>query len=265
MPSPFPGMDPYLEGHWGDVHASMVIYARDQLQPVLPRSLVARVEERLSVEAAWGPQRTVVPDVRVVERRRGKKKITKTNGAVAVAEPLIIEFNEPTTEGFIEIRERDANNRLVTVIEVLSLTNKSAGPGQNQYLQKRDEFQQAGVSIVEIDLLRSGNRLLPCPIEMLPQSRWTPYLACVQRGWKPTTVEIYTIALQERLPAIRIPLRSSDEDAPLDLQALIEQCYRNGGYETIDYRKDPDPPLRGGDARWAAALLREKGLRKSRR
>jgi hypothetical protein len=269
MLSPFPGMDPYLEWHWGDVHASIVVYARDQLQPVLPKSLVARVEERLAVESAPSSRRTLVPDVRIVQRRRGKKSGAKTNGAVAlalaVAEPLVIELDEPATEGFIEIRERDSENRLITVIEVLSLTNKTAGPGQRQYLQKREELQQASVSIVEVDLLRSGERLLPCPLECLPESRRTPYLACVQRGWTPTRVEVYPIALQERLPAIKIPLRETDADVPLDLQPLIERCYRGGGYDTIDYRKDPVPPLTGSDARWAAARLRRKGFRRSRR
>ena len=56
MASPFPGMDPYLESHWRDIHASLIIYARDALQGVLPGSLRARVEEAVLLETAKGPR-----------------------------------------------------------------------------------------------------------------------------------------------------------------------------------------------------------------
>jgi hypothetical protein len=259
-------MDPYLESHWGDVHASLVIYARDQLQAGLPGSLVARVEERVFVESPIVLRRALVPDVRVFENRSGKSEGAKTNGAVAMAEPLIVELDEPLTEGFIEIRERESGKRLITVIEVLSLANKVPGAARTKYLQKQEELYQGQVSLVEIDLLRGGDRLFPFPIDYLPESYRTPYQVIARRGWMPTAVEVYAVPLPERLPAIRIPLRSSDADVPLDLQALIEQCYRNGSYdEDIDYTKDPDPLLTGGDARWAAALLRRQGRRKTRR
>jgi hypothetical protein len=265
MTNPFPGMDPYLERHWGDVHHRFITYAADQLQLVLPRSLVARMDERVYLDSAPESGRRIIPDVRVFEQRHRKKARAKANGAVAFAEPLIIELDEPITEPFIEIRDRESGDRVITVIEVLSLSNKVPGAGQKKYLQKREELQQGEVSLVEIDLLRAGERLLPCALDRLPQSHRTAYQVIVQRGWKPTAVEVYAVPLRKRLPAIRVPLRATDADVTLDLQQLIEQCYRNGAYETIDYRKDPDPPLTGSDARWAAALLREKGLRKARR
>ena len=58
-----------------------------------------------------------------------------------------------------------------------------------------------------------------------------------------------------------MPLRKGDADAPLDLQALVDQAYRNGRYDTLDYKADPDPPLRPDDAAWADELLRAKKLR----
>jgi hypothetical protein len=73
MPSPFPGMDPYLEAHWGDVHASLIIYAREQLQKELPRDLRARVGERVFVEADDQQSRAVYPDVRIYERPRAQR------------------------------------------------------------------------------------------------------------------------------------------------------------------------------------------------
>lgn len=88
-----------------------------------------------------------------------------------------------------------------------------------------------------------------------------PYRTCVIRAARPTQAEVYRLGLRSPLPTIRIPLRESDSDVHLDLQSLIERAYENGGYEDIDYASDPIPALHGADADWAAALLREKGLR----
>src|ERR1700680_3589917 len=108
MPSPFPGMDPYLEQHWGDVHSSLVIYARNQLQKVLPKDLRARVEERVVITGLARP-RSVYPDVRVLETKRSSRRPAKGAAQVAVAEPLVIDLpDEPETQTFIEIRERSS-------------------------------------------------------------------------------------------------------------------------------------------------------------
>jgi hypothetical protein len=267
MASPFPGMDPHLEQHWGDVHHRLITYARDALQTVLPDDLRARVEERVFVEAPDNSYRTIVADLlRVVEgtRRKRKKRLAAT--APPLAEPLIVLSEEEVTQGFIEIRDASAGHRLVSVIEVLSPANKVPGEGQEKYLQKRQELREARVSLVEIDLVRSGRRPLPVSLGSLPSSFRTTYQVWVRRGWELIKVEIYRAPLRERLPVIRIPLRQTDADVPLDLQALIDACYRNGGYEAdIDYKSDPYPPLDPGDARWADALLRKAGLRSRRR
>ena len=115
---------------------------------------------------------------------------------------------------------------------------------------------------VEIDLIRAGNRILPFPFEKLPRSSRTTYQVWVRRGWQATKVEVYRVPLRKRLPVVRVPLRETDDDAPLDLQALVDQCYRNGDYDAdIDYQVDPDPPLSAEDARWADGLLRQTGRR----
>src|SRR5271168_4295457 len=105
MPSPFPGMDPYLEAHWRDVHASLVIYARDALQGVLPGALRARVEESVLLETPQGfADHPLFPDVRVVEYAGKRGLQTRPETAVAVAEPLVVETApEPVTETFLEI------------------------------------------------------------------------------------------------------------------------------------------------------------------
>lgn len=266
MASPFPGMDPYLERHWGDVHQSFIVYARDQLQPHLPKDLRARVEERVFVDSSWGRERPLVPDLRVIERRRKQTDASTPAGTLTAAEPLILQIDEEITEGYIEIRDASSGHRVVTVLEVLSLANKVPGEGQRKYLQKQQELLQGEVSMVAIDLLRSGQRLLPIPLELLPPEYRTPYQVWVRRGWQLENVEIYRVPLQERLPVIRIPLRQTDKDVMLDLQAIIDQCYINGDYEPdLDYEANPVPRLAPAEARWTQALLIQQGRRHRRR
>ncbi len=265
MPSPFPGMDPYLEPHWGDVHTRLLTYASDQLQKLLPRDLRARVEERVVV-SEWDRPRSLYPDVRVIETERVSRRPAKGRANIAVAQPLVIELaGEPETQRFLEIREVSSDSRLVTVLEVPSPSNKRPGDGQEQYLRQQQELRQAGVNLVEIDLLRGGDWIVALPIDALEPDIRTPYRVVVRRGWRRLQAEYYAIALSNRLPTIRVPLRPTDSDVPLDLQALLEQCYENGGYDDIDYTKAPDPPLPSPAARWAAQLLRRAGRRHGRK
>lgn len=269
MDSPFPGMDPYLERHWADVHQALVTYSRDQIQARLPADLRARMGERLVIAIPEERARVFVPDVRVVEdpawrAREGQGEVAVLDGPeVAVATPLVLVAEGPRREGFIEIIE-SAGERVVTVIEVLSPANKQPGRDLDQYLRKRDHLAQAGISLVEVDLLRGGRRVPIVPEGQIPETHRTPYAVTVRRGWgpdAPNAIELYRAPLRERLPGIRVPLREADRDVPLDLQAVIAQAYRNGRYHQLDYRGKPDPPLDSADAAWADALLREKGRR----
>jgi hypothetical protein len=254
-------MDPYLEQYWRDIHASMVIYARDQLQTKLPGDLRARVEERVFVEAGE-ESRPVYPDVRIIQRGRGGGP-SLSDAAAAVAEPLVLHLDpEPFTETYVEIIDVATGKRVITVIEVLSLSNKLPGEGQELYLRKQREMLRSGVSLVEIDLLRAGERIIAFPFRQIPPSHRSTYQVCVHRGWQPRTFEVYAVPLQNRLPSVKIPLRETDSDVTLDLQSLIEQCYRNGGYdEDIEYGVALDPPLDGADTAWADELLRREGRR----
>lgn len=184
---------------------------------------------------------------------------------MAVAEeveaPALIELDdEPIMEGFIKITDA-APGKVVTVIEVLSLTNKLPGEGQQLYRQKQKELNDGGISLVEIDLLRSGGHVLNVPSRRIPRSYRTPYRVCIRRGWRPRRVEFYRAPIEKRLPKIQIPLRETDQDVPLDLQSLIELCYRNGRYDRTDYTVEPDPPFDSATAVWANELLKAKGLR----
>ena len=123
-------MVPWLERHWGDIHASIVTYARDQLQEKLPSGLRARMQERVFVEFPDDfPRQVVYPDLRVIERAAGSGT-TETVAVLDAAEPLIVQLqNEPVTESYIEIIEAGSGHRVITVIEVLSRANKSGGEG----------------------------------------------------------------------------------------------------------------------------------------
>jgi Protein of unknown function (DUF4058) len=141
---------------------------------------------------------------------------------------------------------------------------KSPFPGMDPYLEQfwGDVHQGlARVNTVEIDLLRGGRRILMIDSEQIPPSHRTPYQVCVWRGSRQCQVEVYRVPLAAQLPVLAIPLRPTDRDVPTDLQAILEQCYRNGGYDDIDYRGEPDPPLSAEEAAWADVVLMEQGKR----
>ena len=187
MKSPFPGMDPYLERHWRGVHHALITYARDQLRPMLPRELRPRIEERVFIESDAGDLREIYPNVHVVEYPKkppGEGQATAI-GAAVVAEPILLHVHrEPSSQGYIEIVDAASGNRVVTVIEFVSPSNKMPGDGQKLYLQKQKEVIAAGASLVEIDLTRSGKRLLAGPLELLRHAQQATYMACIRRGWK---------------------------------------------------------------------------------
>lgn len=262
MESPFPGMDPYLEQHWRSVHHRLVTYAGDQLQAVLPRPFRVEVEERVFVAGVDDRGRSIYPDVYVVDREHARESPGATTNRVAIAEPIVIELpDEPITETYLEVIDAASGNQVIAAIEFLSPTNKQPGDGNDLYVRKQREYRAAGVSQVEIDLTRQGDRSLVLPMMAIPARDRSTYLACVRRGWVRLKIEAYPMPLGEPLPTIAIPLDDSHPDAPLELQALVDQCYRNGRYDDIDYTVDPPPPLPPEEAAWADQLLRAKGLR----
>lgn len=265
MKSPFPGMDPYLESHWGDVHTRLIVYGSDFIRSQMPTDLKVRVEEHVAVEALNGSGHGFYPDIRVIEHPR-RSPVAESAGGVATeiaeAAPLVLPYDlEQETQRSIEIIDTKSGNRIVTAIEILSPTNKETEAGRGTYRRKQRDLIDGGVSLVEIDLLRGGDYMMAMPRERLPVEYTTPYRVCVVRGGKARQGEIYRVSLRERLPIFRIPLRETDKDARLDLQAIVDLAYENGGYDDTNYRRDPVPPLSKDDADWADKLLREKGRR----
>jgi Protein of unknown function (DUF4058) len=263
MKSPFPGMDPWLEAHWGDVHTRLIVDASNQVQRQLPEGLKARVEEYVTVEVEDDSPHGYYPDVRVTERSDAPFTSAGTSTAIAVADPLVVHVPaaEPETLRRLLIVDRTTGNRLVTVVEILSPANKCTKAGRRAYRRKQTELLAGGVNLVELDLIRAGRYVLSFPEEALPRAYRKPYRICVRRATSPDCAEVYRASFREPLPRIRIPLRETDADVGLDLQALVGRAYQDGGYDDLDYAADPDPPLRGKDADWADALLRGAGRR----
>jgi hypothetical protein len=229
----------------------------------LPADLRARVEERIVIDVP-GEDRASYPGVRVVQRDAA----AEAGAAVAVDDPTRHSLSKCHSwsrrhRGFIEIIETRPERRVITVIEVLSPSNKYAGRGRDLYRQKQGDLADANISLVEIDLLRAGPHVLQVPLAQWPEEYRTPYKVCVHRGWK-AKAEIYRLRLRERLLTMRVPLRQTDADVPFDLQALINQVYRHGRYDDIDYTVPPLPPLGPEDEAWADALLRAAGKRHGR-
>jgi len=250
-------MDPYLEQYSGDVHHGLIQYTRDLMQPELPSDLRARVEERVFLETDADAHRVFVPDVHIAQVL-GKTGWSQTTGVsgVAVAEPLVFKIHsDPITEGYIEIRER-RGGKLITVIEFLSPSNKAGGVGQRKYLEQQDEILGSDASLVEIDLVRAGGRVLALPEFDIPDHHRKDYLACISTGWDHSQRELYPMPLRQRLSALPIPLRENEKRLALDLQALVDHVYETGRYDDTDYTSELVQPLPTEDAAWAAGLFK---------
>src|SRR5439155_7368153 len=184
--------------------ASLIIYCRDQIEEQLPTNLIARVEERVVLETEEAPH-GVYPDVKITERPGRGTAAVGIVSRPSVIEPVIVEYRgEPATETYLNILEAGPGQRLITVIEILSLANKLAGEGQDQYRRKQKELEDTGVSLVEIDLLRSGRRVLSVLQSHVPSRARTMYQACVRRGWRPRRFEVYPMPLRSPLPALQL-------------------------------------------------------------
>jgi hypothetical protein len=249
MNMPFPGMDPYLEHAvlWEGVHARLIVALANQLQPQLDPRYVTSVEERVFIE---GPQRRI-PDVWIQKAsgNGGGLTVDETEGDMAV----IVEVDDlEIRETRIEILDLYNKMKLVALVELVSPTNKVAGPGRDSYVTKQQEILTRDCHLVEIDLLRNGRHVLCIPDWRAQQYQPYDYLACVSRWPRRNRYELYPRPLRRRLPRINIPLVDPDPDVRLDVQAALEQVYWEGRYmRRLRYDEPCDPPLAPDDQAWA--------------
>lgn len=252
MPSPFPGMDPYLEGYlWADVHQGLAAQIRRQLAPLLAPAYVVRLAVAMLEDRIPGEELSIIyPDVEVVRPAQAAELHTASGTAIAPA-PLTLPLAMPTEVRQVTVEIRDAaRQQLITAIEILSPVNKRE-PGHANYLAKRDDLRAAGVHLLEVDLLRRGLRTFPP--EQLPS---TPYLAALLRAHLPVAA-VWPIGLCDSLPTVPVPLRAPDPDAPLDLHQALAALYAEARYElSLDYTVPPlAPPLTEDAAAWARACV----------
>ncbi|MBI4605312.1 MAG: DUF4058 family protein [Planctomycetes bacterium] len=265
MPSPFPGMDPYLEDPvlWPGVHQDFITLTKLTLNARLPSHYALNTGERLYVVQS---DRSIYPDVAMFEAREpvGRSSgATSATAAVSDAPWVLIVEPVEVREVFLEILALREGERVVTVIEVLSFTNKAPrSEGRRLYTKKQEELLASDIHMLEIDLLRGGEHLVAAPREqLLHKGRWD-YLACLHRDHGGGRFEVWPSTIQKALPRVKVPLSAGDPDLVLDLQGVFTRCYDEAGYaRRLDYRKDPSWPLSADDAAWADALLKQKGLR----
>ncbi|HZL36332.1 MAG TPA: DUF4058 family protein [Tepidisphaeraceae bacterium] len=253
MRSPFPGMDPYLERFWNDVHGPLIADIKADLNEHLPERFRATMQERVIIADLEEPLGGVrYPDVAILDAPRistGGAAVLSSRGLVR--SPALLNYpGDPLTEYSIEIVDTKFGEKVVTAIEVPGPENKRIGGGMAQFQRKQHEYRAAHVSRVEIDLLREGRRLFDFPSRLLRPELHKPYYVTVYRGYKAHECEVYAIDLREPLPVINIPLRANDADVALDLQPLMEHVYRTGRFP-IDYDDPCDPPLDDELAVWA--------------
>ncbi len=269
MPSPFPGMDPYLESpDWfPDLHGHLITHMEGALQRSLPPSYYAQSNYRFWLEYS---ERYADPDVEVV--RSAEKPRRRSRGRVAVAErqtggPLIVTVEtvaeRPFKQRFLEIRRRRGKDvRLVTAVEILSPSNKKVGhESRAKYIEKQREVLANDAHLVEIDLLRGGTYTAAVPRESV-EAKAGPfdYLISIHRYDQPRDFFVYPISMTQRLPQIAIPLLPGDLDVPLDFQAVFDRAYEVGPYRReIGYGKDRIVPrLKPQQAAWAAEVLKPR-------
>lgn len=255
MPSPFPGMDPYLEGSlWPDLHQELASAIRRQLVPHLKQGYVARLAVRTVKDSEPEEEIGVMcPDIGVFQDQHGPRSsadapalATITPAAITIPTPAPV----PVRLVRIELRFLETN-RLVTAIEILSPVNKR-GNGLREYRRKRERLRSARVHLLEIDLLRRGERVVP--------GRRVPdcdYLVSLTRA-RSNVADLWPISLHDPLPTVPVPLRKGDEDVPLGLGMALKAAYDDAAYQrSIDYSQPPPPPeLSPHDAEWVRHMTR---------
>lgn len=254
MPSPFPGMDPYLEGDlWESFHGPFATEIATQLNRDIPAGYWARVERRMttvSLTSSGSSRRPRRPDVSVV------RETVTGHYATAVAKPPLhlVSVTPETLPHYAVKIIRDRNRELVTAIELLSPANKR-GQGRADYLAKRNEYLSNPVHLIEIDLLHEGQRL-PM-VDPLPDA---PYIVILHREEPRPLADVWPILLSDPLPVIRVPLREGDLEPVLDLQSCFSTVFDEQRFgDEIDYDSPPPVTMSTKEITFAKGLLRSNG------
>lgn len=265
MPSPFPGMNPYLEQPeiWSQVHKWLTILIAQTLNPQLRPKYRVAIEERVYETKGDESLLVGIPDDVVVQSSQATQTTDKTNSAnIAVATPPVkpvkvtLPMTETVREWYLEVRNVETGE-VITVIEIISPKNKRSGEGRIKYESKREKILDSLIHLVEIDLLRQGK-----PMPMKGQEIQSHYRIVVSRSSERPKADLYAFNLQQELPSFPLPLQPEDTEPVINLQELLHRLYDQGSYDlVIDYAGAPIPPRSTADAAWVDKVLHEQGLR----
>jgi hypothetical protein len=257
MPSPFPGMNPYLENPelWTEVHHWILTLVAESLIPQLRPKYRVAVEKRVYHDTDRNSVLIGIPDVAIA---RSLKPTTQKSSNIAIASPPVkpvtvnIPIPEEIRETYLEVREI-ATGEVITVIELLSPKNKRQGEGRKAYQTKRLQILGSSTHLVEIDLLRAGESM---PI--LDNNIKSDYQILVSRSQLRPRAELYPFNLSEVIPAFFLPLQKEDIEPLVDLQNVIQDLFDRAGLDlAIDYNSEPVPPIQETDLIWVNELLKE--------
>jgi hypothetical protein len=250
-------MDPWLERPelWPNVHNSLIAAIRDQLAPLVRPRYFVDVESRTTLLSGPDVDRVYEPDVtvhatslRTAGRGSGVAVLERTQ--VQPVKVIVPVDDEAIEETFLSIKELPGR-KLVTVLEVLSPTNKKTKDARTEYLDKRPDLIRSKVNFVEIDLLRGGE---PMPLIDAPPP--DDYRILIHRARPQKRAVVYAFPWTIPIPAIPIPLLPNDTEPILELNEVLHSLMDRAGYDlVIDYRQPPNPPLRPEDEAWAATIL----------
>jgi Protein of unknown function (DUF4058) len=249
MPSPFPGMNPYLEhpSLWSGIHHRLITAIANDLAPKLRPKYIVAIEERVYEVSGDTALLVGVPDVSV-QSSPSLARSTESN-LVVTPTPQSVEILLPVpeilTEAYLEIRVVETEE-VITIIEVLSPKNKQVGIGRLQYETKRLKILGSATHFVEIDLLRQGNSMA-----MVGNFEQSHYRIVVSPSETRPRAALYGFNLQDKIPEFTIPLRASELEPAIDLKSLLDQIYDQGSYDLrIDYTRPPIPALSAPDMAW---------------
>ena len=250
MPSPFPGMNPYLEhpDEWQDFHDRFVIALGDALVALVRPDYIVKVEQLLFIHEPPTEHRTLFAhgDICVSQPKNGASAAaTATLVSPIMARIPAVDFEKHV---FLEVRDRK-NRELITVLELLSPTNKKPSPDREQYLAKRANLIRSTAHLVEIDLLRAWPKM---PIE---NAKDCDYAIMVSRVEDRPDCNYWPLGLRDPLPVIPVPLRAPRGHVELDLKGVLDGVYDRAGYQDYIYKETPYPPVSPDDAKWAASLI----------
>lgn len=254
MPSPFPGMNPYFEQPdiWQDFHTEFLSTLRRMLVPQLDRDYFVQLEEYLYIHDLPPDPRRLVGKADLSIAMPGRSTVGEQATVALEEAPATLQLPDQDIERVRRLEIRDRKGRdLVTVIEMLSPSNKKTGDDRDLYLAKRRELLRSPAHLVEIDLLRGGP---PMPPTDRPRC---DYSLLISRAERRPAVDFWPIRLRERLPTVPIPLRPAVPGPRIDFQEVLHRAYDDPGYERFLYAGSLQPPLAPEDAEWARSLVPE--------